>query len=138
MQLIFRPLGNREIDHELIWSLVGLIALCGIPGWVWLFGPPPLRCHFHDLLGIPCLTCGSTRALLALARLHPLEAIRWNPLCALCWMAWALYVPYGLAATIFRLPRLRLALSPRDWFLLRFLVPFAALGNWAWLILDKR
>jgi hypothetical protein len=41
-------------------------------------GAPP--CAFHALTGVPCPTCGGTRALLALARLDVPAALAWNPL----------------------------------------------------------
>ncbi len=39
-------------------------------------------CPFHVLTGLPCPTCGGTRALLALARLEWREALVLNPLVA--------------------------------------------------------
>ena len=138
MRFHWRRLKPGEIDHELIWGSIGVCVLVGIPVWTLLFGSPPLRCHFHALTGFPCLTCGSTRALLALSHFHAFDAWRLNPLCALLWMAWALYVPYGLVTSLGRLPRLRVILSARDWFVARFAVPALAIANWAWLIWDKR
>jgi hypothetical protein len=138
VQIQFQPLAPRAIDHELIWSLLGLCIVAGVPLWVWLFGPPPLRCSFHDITTYPCLTCGATRSLLALAHLHLWTAFRFNPLCAICWALWALYIPYGLIASFGKLPRLRLTLSNRDWLVLRFLAPLVVIANWAWLIWDKR
>ncbi len=49
-----------------------------IPGW---------GCPFKDLTGIPCPTCGGTRALAALGRLDLREAILCNPMVTLIWLA---------------------------------------------------
>jgi len=40
-------------------------------------------CLFRAVTGIPCPTCGGTRALLALARLDIPAALAWNPLVTL-------------------------------------------------------
>ncbi|MCX7044544.1 MAG: DUF2752 domain-containing protein [Candidatus Sumerlaeota bacterium] len=138
MKACLRRLKPHELNHELLWSLVGLCAMGGVIGWVYFLGPPPLQCQFHAITGYPCLTCGSTRALLALARLDVFSAFRYNPLCAIAWAAWLLYVPYGLVVSFGNLPRLRWSLSNRDWFILRFAIPLSAIANWAWLIWDKR
>ena len=138
MKACLRRLGPKELDHELIWSLVGLCVMGGVIGWISFLGPPPLQCHFHALTGYPCLTCGSTRALLALARLDIFAALRLNPLCAMGWAVWAAYVPYGIMVSLAKLPRLRLAFSRRDWLILRIVIPLAAIANWAWVIWDKR
>ena len=37
-------------------------------------------CVFLNITGVPCPTCGTTRALAALAALDPLSAFRLNPL----------------------------------------------------------
>ena len=39
------------------------------------------------MTGLPCPTCGATRALLALARLDPVAALAWNPLVTLAVLA---------------------------------------------------
>jgi len=48
-------------------------------------GVPP--CAFHAVTGLPCPTCGATRAVLALARLDPVAALAWNPLVTLAVLA---------------------------------------------------
>jgi hypothetical protein len=40
-------------------------------------------CLFRAVTGVPCPTCGGTRALLALARLDVPAALAWNPLVTL-------------------------------------------------------
>ena len=39
-------------------------------------------CLFHHLTGLPCPTCGGTRATLALAAGHPVHALALNPMVA--------------------------------------------------------
>ena len=42
----------------------------------------PLPCAFYSLLHIPCLGCGATRALRALAQGRLLESLSWHPAVA--------------------------------------------------------
>lgn len=39
-----------------------------------------IRCPWHEFLGLDCPGCGITRAGIQLLRLHPLAALRLNPL----------------------------------------------------------
>ena len=43
-------------------------------------------CAVKAIAGLPCLSCGTTRAGLALARLDLLSALAINPVAALGWM----------------------------------------------------
>ncbi len=52
-------------------------------------------CPFKGLTGIPCPSCGTGRAALALARLDPIHALVHYPLPALAWMA---FIAAGLVA----------------------------------------
>ena len=110
----------------------------GLGAYLALYGLPPISCVFHDVTGLPCLTCGSTRALRAIAAGNFAAAFRLNPLCAAVWAGYLIYIPYGLIVSVARLPRVRFILSRHDWFVLRFLIPAIAMLNWAWLIWDKR
>lgn len=69
----------------------GLILLAAGIGFVFLqaFAPEtaarlhwPFNCPFYGVLGIPCLGCGATRALRALAAGRLLESLTWHPAVA--------------------------------------------------------
>lgn len=90
-------------------------------------------CPVRAWLDLPCLTCGATRAALALARLDPATALALNPLAALGWIG---LVGGGLAAGILAaadrpLPRLRLRPTPH----LRLALAAVLLANWTYLLL---
>jgi len=89
-------------------------------------------CPFHALTGIPCPTCGTTRAALALLGGHPLAALGWNPLATLAGIAFFLG---GVAAPLWvfrggQLPTLAGPLSPAA----RWGIVAVVAANWAYLI----
>jgi len=71
--------------------IAGLILLAAGLGFVLLqaFAPEtaarlhwPFPCPFYGVLGIPCLGCGATRALRALAAGRLRESLAWHPAVA--------------------------------------------------------
>lgn len=56
-------------------------AAADVLGW----RPPP--CTFKRFTGQPCVFCGGSRAVRALAQLDPLAALAWNPLVTLAPLA---------------------------------------------------
>ncbi len=129
---------DREFDHELVWSLVGLSCLIGGFVWLELFGPPRLACPVKTVTGLPCPSCGATRCALALARGDVGAALRLQPgLFALVALS-CVYIPYALTVVIGRLPRVRVRLSSRERLALRVAVPLAFVALWVFLVLDGR
>jgi len=94
-------------------------------------------CVFKAVTGLPCMTCGTTRALARLARLDLAGALAMNPLvtlAALTLLPWA-------AADLALLPRgraLSLELSPAAARVARIAAVTAVLANWAWLVAAGR
>jgi hypothetical protein len=92
-------------------------------------------CFVKQWTGIPCPTCGGTRAALALVRFDVLGALRWNPLVA---AGVALLAAGGLlagaAALAGRMPKE--PVRAPVWTRAALLLALAA--NWAWLLVDGR
>ncbi|HMA28271.1 MAG TPA: DUF2752 domain-containing protein [Thermoanaerobaculia bacterium] len=116
-----------------LWGGAALACVAAAP-WAPALarGLPP--CPFRALVGIPCLTCGGTRALLALARLDAGAAFSWNPLAA---VAGSLLVLGGFVALAAALAG-RGVETPRPTPGLRAGLVLSALANWAFLVAAGR
>ena len=134
MQVVARRLQRGDIDHELIWLSVSVVSLTSAALWLALGLPWPL-CVFHQLTGLPCLTCGMTRCGIEFFHGHFFAALKWNPLVftALCGvMAFDLY---AFATLTTRAPRLRISLSTqRAKTFVRVSIILAFTLNWIYLL----
>ncbi len=98
---------------------------------------PFTLCAFKQLTGLPCPTCGGTRALGRLAALDPAGAFAMNPLAVAVGVGVALWA----VADLVLLPRrqsLRLEVRPDVAFALRVAAVVLAAANWAYLVLAGR
>jgi len=114
---------------------VGLLLALTVPLWPELSHSLP-PCPFRTLTGVPCPTCGTTRAVLALSHGHVGEAFLHNPMVTV-----GLFFT-GLAAVLWAvahaggksLPK-ALASLDRHWpWWLRVGVTLALVANWAWVV----
>ena len=134
MPVSCRRLTSSEIDHELLWLSVSVGSLSIAALWFALGLPWP-RCVFHELTGLPCLTCGMTRCAIQFFHGHFLAALKWNPLVftALCGvMAFDLYAFTTLTT---RAARLRISFSTqRAKMFVRISIILAFALNWLYLL----
>ncbi|HMJ06453.1 MAG TPA: DUF2752 domain-containing protein [Chthoniobacterales bacterium] len=123
-----------QLDHELIWLSVTLLSAGALAAWFALHLPWP-RCTFRALLGVPCLTCGSTRAALAFLHGDLLASWRFNPLALLTFCGLAIFDLYALTVLSSRAPRLRFAaLEKNQRRAATILIALALLLNWVYLL----
>ena len=83
---------NRQIG--LLWGSVAAVLIAASP-WASMLGDALWDCTFKSWTGIPCPTCGTGRAALALARFDVLGALSHYPLPT---VAWIFLVGGGLGA----------------------------------------
>ncbi|GAB4247914.1 MAG: hypothetical protein OHK005_14360 [Candidatus Methylacidiphilales bacterium] len=133
MKLFLARVSPGAIDPELVWG--STLGFCGVLGFTWLrLGLPLPGCLFKAATGLPCLTCGGTRAARALFAGDFAAAFLVNPLVALALILTGFYVPYALTAVLLRTRRLRFRLtSPGEVSRLRWLLFTAALLNWVYV-----
>lgn len=124
--------GGRELG--LLWGGVALALVALGPFFERLSAKLP-ACVFRGVTGLPCPTCGGTRAALALARLDPAGAFQANPLVALG----LLFLVGGGLVAFARALSGRGVAEPAHvpaWVRAGLVLVLAA--NWAYLIVDGR
>jgi len=136
----WRHLHARELDQERLWVSLALacVAILALGQVSSQFEIPVPLCPLKHITGIPCPTCGGTRALRALGHGAVVAALRWNPLVTIAALAAIPVLVYAAVVTVFRWPRVRVLIPPADQRWLRALAWMAILANWAFLILDQR
>ena len=113
---------------------LGIAALGGVAVAVLhLDRLPILVCVFRAATGIPCLTCGATRAAALLATGDVAGALAMNPLATLAGLA---LVPWGLADLVLlaRGRALSVEIAPPAAWAVRGLAVAAVIVNWAYLL----
>jgi hypothetical protein len=133
------PFRLRALDRPplgLLFAGAGLIAGAAVLV-LHLDRLPFAFCAFKQLTGLPCPTCGGTRALGRLAALDLHGAFVMNPLA----VAFAGVVALWAMSDLLLLPRrqsLRLTIRPDLAMPVRITVLLVALLNWAYLVLAGR
>jgi hypothetical protein len=140
MVIQHRALEAREIDHERLWLSLALAGAALVVWWQMMgVGElPRLICPFRHITGIPCVGCGGTRALLALAHGHAGAALVWNPLVTLSAFAGLAWLAYSAIVLVARAPRLRITLDAADRRVARATAWTVLLANWIFLIAAGR
>jgi hypothetical protein len=126
-----RPATREERQLAFLWLAAAVSALALRP--LWLAVGPLLRpCVFRSLTGIPCPTCGTTRAAAAFLDGHLITAFAANPLAA---AAGLLFVVGAPLAALWALARWPVPVLPKPlprWF--RIAAVAIILANWAYII----
>lgn len=96
---------------------------------------PTPPCPFHALTGLPCPTCGATRAAEHFLHGHFVASFFFNPLAFLAFCAFVLFDLYALAVLLGGTARIRVGqFSPAEKLLVRSLALVLLAGNWFYLL----
>jgi hypothetical protein len=113
------------------------VVIAAAVGLLHLDRLPFAFCAFKAVTGLPCMTCGTTRAFARLFTLDLGGAVHMNPLAAAVALA---FIPWGLA-DLALLPRgraLALEISPALAPFVRAAAVTLVVANWAYLIASGR
>jgi len=135
MQFRVRRLAQDEVDYELIWLSASVSSVGLAAAWLTIGLPWPV-CIFHELTGLPCVTCGMTRCAIQFFHGHFAAALKWNPLIFTLLCGVIAFDLYAFATLTMRVPRLRIHVSTkRANTFLRVSVISAIALNWIYLLL---
>jgi hypothetical protein len=133
--LVWRRPKREERQLAWLWGVVAVCSLLLRPFWL-LLAPFAPACPFRAITGIPCLTCGTTHAALALLNGRFGDAFAANPLAALAGIA---FVGGGLLAPVW---------ATFNWSVPEILTPLpkwaraamaaVLLAGWAYVIVTSR
>lgn len=127
-----RP-SRAGMDFERIVPGVSLAAAVAMGAWLWLGLPHP-GCPMKALLGLPCVTCGMTRATIAAVHGHWGEALGWNPGVTAALVAALLVNGYCVLVLTGVLQPWRPRMSCRAGGAMRMGAVAAILLNWAYVV----
>ena len=97
------PATSEERQLALLWLAAAVSAIVLRP--LWLAAAPQLRsCVFRSLTGIPCPTCGTTRAATAFLQGDVMTAFIINPLATLAGLLFVVGAPIAVVWTTARWP----------------------------------
>jgi hypothetical protein len=133
MQLCARRPIPGEIDHELVWLSVSASSVGLAAAWLAIGLPWPV-CAFHELTGLPCVTCGMTRCAIQFFHGHFLAALKWNPLIFALLCSAIAFDVYALLVLVKRTPRLRIKFGQAEKKCARVIVVIALGLNWCYLL----
>jgi hypothetical protein len=137
MQYCRRRLAPQELDHELLWLLVSLGAFVSLAFWLTAGLPTP-QCAFQSLTGLPCPTCGATRAAWQFLHGHFAASLFFNPLAFLGYCAIALFDLYAAGVLLLRSPRLRIRNFTRaEKLVIRGSILALFVCNWLYLLVAR-
>jgi hypothetical protein len=132
MQVIFNKRTPGQIEFGIIYGGIALLSLLAAR-----FGPLASMvpsCAFMGLLGVPCPTCGSTRAVLHLSHGEIASALTMNPIVTLVIVFAVLFFFYSLITLIFDFRRIGFVFAERDKNTVRITAVLLLLAQWGWLL----
>jgi Protein of unknown function (DUF2752) len=137
MTVRWRQAAPGALDRALIGASVVTATAGMAAAWLHWFGLPPLACPLRAVTGIPCPTCGATRAFASLIDGHVAASFRFNPAVPLAAVASLAFVPYVATTRLLGLPRLSIAWSAAERRALRIAAGLAVMALWTFLIVTR-
>lgn len=124
--------GRAATNIHIIWGPMALLIIVAagfFKDFIDLLPP----CIFHRVTGVPCLTCGATRSIVALSQLDFAASFIHNPLTTIFAIALVIFSSISLFGYIFK-KSLVLKFSGREKGVLRIGAVALIALNWLFLI----
>ena len=132
MRLFLKKRTKGQIEFGILYGSIAIFALC-VSRFIPDLNLIP-SCVFKNCTGLPCPTCGSSRAIVHLAHGDILSSIAMNPLTALCLAAAVSYFLFSLTTLVFDTRRMSLKLEENEKSVVRAGEVLLILVNWAYLV----
>jgi uncharacterized protein DUF2752 len=132
MRVFLKKRERGRIEFGIIYGSIALLVLLAVR-----FSPIASlapSCAFKGVLGVPCPTCGSTRAVVQLSHGDLFSALAMNPVITLVVVFAVIFFFYSLTALIFHFRRIGFVFTEREKNTVRIAVVLLLLVQWGWLI----
>ncbi|MFA5072524.1 MAG: DUF2752 domain-containing protein [Nitrospirota bacterium] len=132
MHVVFKKRVQGSIEFSLVYGSITLLLLCAAR-FPELHALLP-SCVFQDMSGIPCPTCGTSRALISFAQGDIIHAFVHNPMVLIVVSGVLLWFLYSLITLIVSLPRICFEFSPNEKRRIRAGAVVFFMLNWMYLV----
>jgi hypothetical protein len=122
-----------QIEFGIIYGGIALVALFVVRFFPVMTALAP-SCVFKGLTGIPCPTCGGTRAAVHLASGDVIASLGMNPLAATVLIFGILCFFYSALTFLFNIQRINLVITDHEKNAARLILIATAAINWTYLI----
>jgi hypothetical protein len=126
----FEERPKQGVQLEAMILLVGICA-AALAGLFVVTKAQSFPCFLREATGIPCPSCGGTRAFRALVSGNLREAFHFNPLATIGMFLSLIAVGYSAGVILRMLPAWRPIMRPQEWGIIRLLgVGLIGLNEW--------
>lgn len=132
------PPRNRRLGTVDVLGIIGVVGLL-VARYIPVARIMPFwGCVLREQTGWPCLGCGLTRVADRVSHLNLAGAWDANPLGTVAALLFALAAVAMVLHLVFALPIPEVQLSPREWGVVRVVLPTLVVVNYAWVVVKTR
>jgi hypothetical protein len=133
LRILLKERTPGQIEFGIIYGGFALIALVVTRFLPALTTVLP-SCVFKGITGIPCPTCGATRAVMHLSRGDIIASLEMNPLVAIAVVSGMMYFIYSALTFLFNMRRITVIFADNEMNPVRLIVALTVAINWGYLV----